>query len=47
MKESLGFLGIENHPATINDVSFASAIQIFRNLVRLDVDDFCHGGDDD
>lgn len=44
MKESLEFLTVENHPGTVTDVSSTSTIQIFRNLVDLNMDAFCHGG---
>ena len=44
VKESLEFLTVENRPGTVTDVSFTSTIQIFRNLVDLNVDTFCHDG---
>jgi len=43
VKESLKSLHINlNHPSPIIDVRFASPIRMFRNLVSLNVETFCH-----
>lgn len=44
VKESLEILTVESRPGTATDASFTSTIQIFRNLVDLNVDAFCHSG---
>ena len=46
VKESLTDLSIEDHPGTVTDVSFATTIQIFRNLVDLRADFACLNGSD-
>jgi len=42
-KESLKVLRVEDISGVNFDPSFISTIRCFRNLVRLDVKDFCHG----
>jgi len=45
MKGSLKQLGVKNRPGLIIDASFASPIQMFRNLATLNVDVYCIGQD--
>ena len=44
VKESLESLRVEDHPAPIIDSSFASPIQMFHNLVTLNVNACCNDG---
>ena len=47
MKESLNSLDIQQLSSPMTDVSLASPIRIFRNLVYLNVGDYCHDDDDE